>query len=155
MKRLFKADIEQAICGLDVYEHRGWTTDAYDILNDCIRRGGSDLEVKIKECENRRVSLTSTTDIFEDVEVVNADTNQIEVVKAYKPEIVFMVEYEIALNWLMWALSDWRSQLPDFARSKIDHDYKLLQSAWERQRRYCDKFYKNEDFNHLHFRMTD
>lgn len=155
MTHLLKQDIDKALCGLDVYETRGWTTDAYDILNDCIHRGGLELEAKIKECENRNLKLAPTENIFEDVEVVNADTDKIVTVRAYRPDVVFMVEFEIALNWLMWALSDWRKQLPDVAKPRLDHDYDLLEKAWSKQHNYCQRLYKNEDFSRLHFRMTD
>lgn len=133
-----KTDIDNAFCGMDIYEKYGWVTPAHRMLATAIMLGGSCLEETINDMKKSNRKLSSSTKIVDE----NGE---------YLSEYVFMVEFEVALNWLLWATYE-----KSAGDKYMERCSKLLNQAWQEQRNYnltqCDK---NKEFSHFHFVMTD
>ena len=130
--RLNKEIIDKSACGMDVFERYGWFTNVISELAFATQLGSNTL----KEIVERELKLFK---VYHKEDSVFEDDND-----TYTFQAVWQVEMEIALNWLAW---EW---------SGIDTERSMaLQKAWQKVRVANCTSYKNEEFAHLHFHMTD
>lgn len=157
MNKLLVKDLEQAVCGLDIYDKYGNLTDVYEKLLDfiSISKHKDDLDSEFQSFVDKNF-LSKAVEIKKDTEIIIFDKNG----NYYDPKVVAQIDLEIALNQLLWDIYETRKSVGkkicehcERTLNELTQSIVLTYNNVVRFNECC--CINNKEFAHLHFKLTD